>query len=313
LWNKSLTLLLQGDYETGFLLYESRWGSKDVYEVVGKRCFHKPTWLGIESLKDKTILLYGEQGLGDFIQFCRYVKLVSDLGANVILEVPRSLVRLMEGLDGISQLVISGEALPFFDFQCPLMSLPFIFKTTLDSIPNPQRYIHLDSCHHKISEWKARLGPKLKPRVGLVWSGNPHHKNDHNRSLFLADLLPFLPDQFEYISLQKEIRAADQLILDANPRIISFSSHLIDFHDTAALIQDLDLVITVDTSVAHLSGALGKKTLLLLPSVPDWRWLLDREDSPWYLSMLLFRQTTIGDWSSALGRIKFFLSHYKNS
>ena len=238
----------------------------------------------------------------------RYAQLVADLGANVILEVPQSLAGLMKNMNGISQLVIKGEDLPFLDYQCPLLSLPLAFKTNLDSIPNPGRYINLDNHLNKIIEWKARLGSKLKPRVGLVWSGNPHHKNDHNRSLLLADILRFLPSQFEYISLQKEVREIDKLTLDSNSHILSFTSYLNDFVDTAALIDNLDLVISVDTSVAHLSAALGKDTWVILPHVPDWRWLLDREDSPWYPSMKLYRQTSIGNWNSVLDRVKSDLS-----
>ena len=307
-WNKSLCLLLQGDFENGLQLYESRWTSEKVSEIAGKRFFDRPAWLGAESLKDKNILLYGEQGLGDFIQFCRYVKLVTGLGANVILEVPKGLTSLMKGLDGISQLVIKGEGLPFFDYQCPLLSLPLAFKTNLDTIPNPSRYINLDNHPNKINEWTARLGSKLKPRVGLVWSGNPHHNNDHNRSILLRDILPFLPNQCEYVSLQKEVREVDKLMLDTNPHILNFAGHLNDFLDTAALIDNLDLVISVDTSVAHLSGALGKETWVLLSHVPDWRWLLDRGDSPWYPSMKLYRQTSIGNWNSALDKVKSDLS-----
>ena len=307
-WNKSLSLLLQGDFENGLPLYESRWDTEKVSEIADKRFFDKPTWLGKELLQGKTILLYGEQGLGDFIQFCRYIKLVADLGAKVILEAPQPLAVLMRGLYGISQLVIKGEELPSFDYHCPLLSLPLAFKTNLETIPSPSSYINLDNHLNKIVEWKVRLGSKLKPRVGLVWSGNPHHKNDHNRSLLLGDILPNLPNQFEYISLQKEVREADKFILDANPKILSFASDLNDFLDTAALINNLDLVISVDTSVAHLSGALGKKTLVLLPGVPDWRWLLDREDSPWYSSIKLYRQVAIDDWASVLNRVKLDLN-----
>ena len=305
--NMSLSLLLQGDFENGFPLYESRWASEKVSEIAGKRFFGKPVWLGVEPLQGKAILLYGEQGLGDFIQFCRYVKLVSDLGAKVILEAPQSLAGLMGNLKGVSELVIKGEELPFFDYQCPLLSLPLAFNTNIHTIPNPSGYINLDNHPNKIMEWKARLGLKSKPRVGLVWSGNPQHKNDHNRSLLLEDILSHLPSQFEYISLQKEVRELDRLTLDSSPHILNFANYLNDFVDTAALIDNLDLIISVDTSVAHLSAALGKKTLVLLPNVPDWRWLLDREDSPWYLSVKLYRQKSIGDWSGVLDRVKLDL------
>ena len=309
-WNKSLSLLLQGDFENGLLLYESRWTSKKVSEIIGKRFIDGPVWLGHESLQDKTILLYGEQGIGDFIQFSRYAKLVADLGAKVILEAPQTLAGLMKDLEGVSELVVKGKELPFFDYQCPLLSLPLAFKTNLEAIPNPVGYINIDNYPNKIKEWRLRLSSKIRPRVGLVWSGNLHHKNDHNRSILLRDILPSLPNQFEYVSLQKEVREVDKLTLDSNPHILNFSSHLNDFLDTAALIDNLDFVISVDTSVAHLSGALGKKTLLLLPYVPDWRWLLDREDSPWYQSMKLYRQTSIGNWSDPLERVKSDLSSH---
>jgi tetratricopeptide (TPR) repeat protein len=305
-FNKSLSLLLQGDFENGLPLYESRWYSEKITAIADKRIFENPTWLGVDSLADKTILIYGEQGLGDFIQFCRYVKLVSDLGAKVILETPQSLASLMGNLEGVTELVIKGEELPFFDYQCPILSLPLAFKTKLNTIPNLSRYINLDSHPSKIMEWKARLGYKLKPRIGLAWSGNANHKNDHNRSILLGDILQFLPNQFEYVSLQKEVREVDKLTLESNPHILNFANHLNDFLDTAALIDNLDLVISVDTSVAHLSGALGKKTLVLLPSVLDWRWLLDREDSPWYPSMKLYRQpvSAVGDWNGVLDRVR---------
>ena len=152
------------------------------------------------------------------------------------------------------------------------------------------------------------LAAKSKPRVGLVWSGNFQHKNDHNRSLLLQEILPFLPNQFEYISLQKEFREDDKITLESNPHILTFASYLNDFVDTAALIDNLDLVISVDTSVAHLSGALGKKTFVLLPHVPDWRWLLNREDSPWYPSMKLYRQKSVSDWFDVLDRVKLDLN-----
>jgi hypothetical protein len=170
----------------------------------------------------------------------------------------------------------------------------------------------MDGLTHKMREWQERLGTKSKPRVGLVWSGNSQHDNDHNRSLLLKDILPFLPAQFEYISLQKEVREVDKPTLQSNSQIRSFTEELIDFSDTAALTSALDLVISVDTSVAHLSAALGKKTLVLLPHTPDWRWLLDRSDSPWYPSMKLYRQSNIGDWKSALSAVKIYLDSDKN-
>jgi tetratricopeptide (TPR) repeat protein len=309
LWNKSLCLLLLGNFETGLPLYESRWRSMIESEIGGRRLFNQPAWLGINPLSNKTILIYGEQGLGDFIQFSRYVKLVADLGARVILEAPESLVDLMCNLEGIHDLIVKGQDLPPFDFHCPLMSLPLIFKTNLQNIPSKCRYLEVGNSKKSL-EWKNRLGPKLKPRVGLVWSGNANHKNDHNRSILLRELAPFLPSHLEYISLQKEVREVDKTALSLNTNIHSFHDFLNDFVDTAILINNLDLVISVDTSVAHLSGALGKRTWILLPYVPDWRWLLDREDSPWYPSVSLYRQHNISDWKSVLAKVKFDLNHF---
>ena len=306
-WNKSITLLLQGDFENGLPLYESRWNSEKVSEIAGKRFFDKPTWLGIEALNGKTILLYGEQGLGDFIQFYRYVKLVADLGANVFLEVPQSLAGLMKNMDGISQLVIKGEDLPFFDYQCPLLSLPLAFGTSLTTIPFSSPYLIVDL--KKVAEWGQKLGEKRKKRVGIAWSSMSNFKDDSKRSLSLADFVKALPlDRFEYVCLQKELKECDIEFLKAYKHIRFYGDEFTDFSDTAALIENVDLVISTCTSIPHLSGALGKETWILLSHVPDWRWLLDRKDSPWYPAMKLYRQTSIGDWNSVFDRIKLDLS-----
>ena len=259
-------------------------------------------WLGSQSLQDKTILLHAEQGLGDTIQFCRYASLVAKLGAKVILEVQRPLLGLLKNLDGVSQIIARGDALPEFDYQSPLLSLPLAFKTQLHTIPSALRYLAGDS--EKVLAWQARLGEKTKPRVGLVWSGNLEHKNDHNRSLSLSQVLPYLPSSCQYICLQKELRNADQAILAQHPHIQFFGDALEDFTDTAALCDLMDVVISVDTSVAHLAAALGKPTWVLLPFSPDWRWLLDRKDSPWYPSAKLYRQERIGDWNGVLSRVR---------
>jgi tetratricopeptide (TPR) repeat protein len=306
-WNKSLSLLLQGDFENGLPLYESRWNSEYVSELAGKRFFDKPVWLGVESLQDKTILLYGEQGLGDFIQFCRYVKLVVGMGAKIILEVPESLASLMKGLDGISQLVIKGEELPSFDYRCPLVSLPLALNTSISSIPNSIPYLSVEP--NKISEWSHKLGERTKKRVGVVWSSMSNFKEDSKRSLMLMDFIKALPSEgFEYICLQKELKACDKEIFTSYKNIRFFGSDLKDFSDTAALIENVDLVISSCTSIPHLSGALGKETWILLSHVPDWRWFLNREDSPWYPSMKLYRQPSNGDWGGVLDKVKLDLT-----
>jgi len=305
-WNKSLTLLLQGNYESGLPLYESRWEAKSVSEIAGRRTFTKPTWLGNESLKGKTILLYGEQGLGDFIQFCRYAKLVADLGAKVILEAPQPLAGLMKDLEGVSQLVIKGKELPFFDYQCPLLSLPLAFNTNIYSIPAHVPYLAAST--HQVAGWKLKLGEKRIKRVGLVWSSISGFKEDSKRSLLLADFVKALPlEGFEYICLQKELKECDKEFFRSYQNIRFFGDEFGDFSDTAALIENLDLVISTCTSVPHLSAALGKETWVLLSQVPDWRWLLGREDSPWYPSIKLYRQPAIGDWNSVFSKVKLDL------
>ena len=302
-WNKSLSLLLGGDFEKGWELYEWRWERK---EREAKPNLMQPLWLGAESIEGQIILLHSEQGLGDTIQFCRYVKLVSDLGANVILEVEEPLIAMLSNLAGVSQVVAKGSALPTFDVHCPLMSLPLAFKTTLATIPSAQAYLPIDS--GKVTDWAGKLGAKGKPRVGLVWSGRPAHVNDRNRSLDLSRVISYLPGNFEYFSLQKELREADQATLQAHPDIRHFGAALNDFSETAALCGQMDLVISVDTSIAHLSAAIGKPTWVLLPYVPDWRWLLNRDDSPWYPSARLFRQRAVGDWASVLAEVKAALT-----
>ena len=299
-FNKSLLLLLLGDLINGFKEYEFRWLSEEHAKVCGARSFAEPLWLGEESISNKTILLYSEQGLGDTLQFCRYAKLVAALGAKVILEVDKSLINLLRNLEGVHFLIAKGSALPEFDFQCPLMSLPLAFKTEAGSIPGKEGYLKCDK--EKTEIWSQRLGPKLKPRIGLVWSGSTIHKNDHNRSILLADLINHLPSNFDYISLQKEVRNEDKETL-ANSTIQNFGEQINDFSDTSALCLLMDLVVSVDTSVAHLAGALAKKTWLLLPYLPDWRWMLDRNDSPWYSNHLLLRQKKRGDWISVFKKV----------
>jgi Flp pilus assembly protein TadD len=305
-WNKSLSLLLQGDFENGLLLYESRWNIKKFSEIGSVRLFEKPYWFGVESLHGKTILLYGEQGYGDFIQFCRYVKLVSNLGAKVILEAPESLASLMKNLEGVSQLIIKGEKLPAFDYQCPLLSLPLALRTKISTIPASMPYIVVNP--NKVAEWNIRLGEKRKKRIGLVWSSMSSFKDDSKRSLILNDFVKALPpERFEYICLQKELKDCDKEFFEAYKNIKFFGDQLENFEDTAALIENLDLVIATCTSIPHLSGALGKETWILLSHVPDWRWLLDSSGSPWYQSVKLYRQPTIGDWNKPLEKIKLDL------
>lgn len=296
--DKALGLLLLGDFDRGWKMYEWRW--KAERDAGGTERPPQTLWLGDVPISGKTILLHAEQGLGDSIQFCRYARLVGSLGANVLLEAPRALIGLFEGLEGVGTLVETGKPLPEFDLHCPLLSLPLAFKTTIDTIPTPEAY--LASNPEKRQAWSERLGEKTKPRIGLVWSGSTAHRNDRNRSLALENLVAHLPGNFEYVSLQSEVREVDRKTLQGST-IRDFEGQIEDFSDTAALCDLMDLVISVDTSVAHLAGALGKTTWVLLPFMPDWRWLLDREDSPWYRSLKLYRQPRYGDWEPVLRRV----------
>ena len=302
-WNKAIELLLCGDFAQGWRLYEWRW-KRDAF-TSRKRNFAQPLWLGDAPISGKTVLLHAEQGLGDSIQFCRYAYAVQALGAKVLLEVPRPLVALIASLQGVSQIIEKGAALPHFDYHCPLLSLPLAFQTRLETMLGSVPYLASTAPQRDI--WQCRLGSHSKPRVGLVWSGNALDKSDQQRTLRLQDLLPFLPAGFEYICLQKELRSTDQPALQASS-VRFFGAQLEDFSDTAALCDLVDLVITVDTSVAHLAGALGKPTWILLPYTPDWRWMLHRDDSPWYASVRLYRQTQERTWPPVLDRIRSDLS-----
>lgn len=298
-WAKSLTLLLAGDFASGWALHEWRWKiAKDDKDL---RTYAQPLWLGSESLNGKTIFLYGEQGLGDWIQFCRYAGLVAEMGAKVVLEAPAPLFELAKSLDSVVTLIQRGSVLPAFDYHCPLLSLPFAVKTSVDTIPSSE--VYLRSKHLHSAKWAGKLRDRHLPRIGVVWSGNATHLNDRNRSIPLASLLAGLPDNFEYVSLQKEVRDSDQAALNASVTLRHFGEEIEDFSDTAALCALMDVVISVDTSVAHLSAALGKETWVLLPFAPDWRWMLGTDKSPWYPSMTLFRQAEARDWSEVLERV----------
>ena len=303
-WHKSLAVLLSGNLDDGFKLYESRWGNGAEFDFSGiRRGFTQTLWLGAESLAGKTILIYCEQGLGDALHFVRYVELVAKLGAKVILEAPKSLAEIFKSLNGVSQIIIKGDALPDFDFYCPLMSLPLAFKTNLQSIPSNLSYLNADP--KKIESWLEKLGPKKKPRIGIAWSSASSFKNDAKRSLQLSEFLKALPeDGYDYICLQKEIKDCDKEALASNENIKFFGEDLHNFGDTAALIDCVDLVISTCTSIPHLSASLGKETWILLSFIPDWRWLLDREDSPWYPSVKLFRQDQLNVWDGVLARVK---------
>jgi len=294
-WNESLAQLCLGDLPAGFAGFEWRWRTSDAKP--GK--FSQPPWLGEETLQGKTILLHAEQGVGDCLQFVRYVPLVRARGAKVVLAVHRELKALLSGM--ADEVLAEDETLPPFDLRCPLLSLPLAFRTTLATIPAAIPYLRVEAA--RAAHWTARLPNSGSPRVGLVWSGNPAHKNDQHRSILFARLAPLLAlADIQYVSLQKDLRPADAEPLRSSS-VIDLAGELDDFADTAAAMVNLDLVISVDTAVAHLAGAIGKPVWILLPFSPDWRWLLDRRDSPWYPTARLFRQPHIGDWTSVIAEV----------
>jgi tetratricopeptide (TPR) repeat protein len=298
--NLAICHLLTGDLQQGLPEYEWRWKTEQLRD--GVRSFTQPLWLGDADLAGKTILLHAEQGLGDTLQFCRYAPMVAALGAKVVLEVQAPLVDLLKSLPGVDVLLAQGQPLPHFDVHCPLLSLPLAFKTRVESIPAMPRYLHSDAV--RVRAWQQRLGQSIAPRVGVVWSGRPEHKNDHNRSMAFSEFAHCLQTGVQYHCLQKDIRSADQDALQARADMQVWGSELHSFADTAALVECMDAVIAVDTSVAHLAAALGKPVQLLLPFSPDWRWIVGRNDTPWYPSMRLLRQSQNRQWADVLQAIE---------
>ena len=309
-YNKATALLLNGEYEQAWNLHESRW--RRVSTKHNHRQFDLPQWFGYESILGKTILIHAEQGLGDTLQFIRYVPMVAARGAKVIVEVQAPLLNLFKNMQGISVLLKKGDPLPAFDVHCPMMSLPLAFKTTLDSIPACPHFVILDM---KKRYWADKLGLKEKLRVGLTWRSGFHPdkpdsmKAYERRNLPLQQLKALADIDVEFFSLQKgepaesEFRQTVAACWDG-PLINDQVHELNDFSDTAALIMNLDLVISVDTSTAHLAASLGKPVWLLNRYDACWRWLLYREDSPWYPSIKIYRQTSAGDWDSVLEIVK---------
>jgi tetratricopeptide (TPR) repeat protein len=294
-WCRALAGLLHGDFESGWRHYEKRW-KRDGGEP--QRRFEAPQWSGREPIADKTLLIYCEQGFGDVIQFSRYALEVIARGGRVVFGAPVTLHPLLCSMHPSIKTITSNAEHPDFDFHCPVMSLPYAFSTTVETVPAPCPYYAADPA--LVAQWETRLGSHVKPRVGLVWFGNPKHLHDHRRSIALETLAPVLQLPLAFHSLQQESRAQDLAALERFTQIRSHGPALTDFSQTAALIASLDLVVTVDTSIAHLAGALGKPVWILLHAVPDYRWLLQRQDSPWYPSARLFRQTERGDWTQAV-------------
>jgi tetratricopeptide (TPR) repeat protein len=305
-FNAALLRLLSGDLAAGLPKYEYRWAVKQQRDM--KRDFSQPIWLGDSDISGKTILIHAEQGLGDTLMCCRYIPMLAARGARVILEVQPALLPLLRTLDGVSTLIAKGETkdktIPDFDLHCPMMSLPLAFKTTVATIPSHVPYLSVAA--ETIERWRSKLAgqdPKAGLKVGITWAGSPRFIKDADRSVLLPNILPLLAvEGVSYVCLQKELRDGDETILDAHPHIARLDREVSDFSDTAALMMSLDLIISSDTAVANLAGALGRKVWVLLPFLPDWRWSLAGDSTPWYPTATLFRQQKPGDWSSVIDR-----------
>ena len=306
-FNMALLQLLMGNFEAGLSGREVRWRIPEITPTYPK--LSGPMWLGSEPVAGKTIVVCTDEGLGNSIQFVRYVPMLAARGARVILLVEETLRPILSGISGVWQCLpkLAETVLPPFDFHCPITSLPLAFETRLDTIPAAEAYLPPPESE-RVHAWEKRLGPREKLRVGLVWSGNPKHVNDRNRSMPLRVLSRILDVDATFVSLQKNPRPQDAEVLRATPEIVDHTVHLTDCAETAALVSCLDLVISVDTSVAHLAAALGRPTWILLPYKLDWRWLLDRDDSPWYPTVRLFRQTETREYESVLDRVRTELS-----
>jgi Tfp pilus assembly protein PilF len=296
-FSEAMLLLQRGELRAGFEKYECRWR----LETLPPRGFPAPLWNG-EDLSGRTILLHAEQGYGDTLQCLRYVPQVAARGGRIVLEVPKELLGLARRLPELGKLVARGDGLPDFDLQCPLFSLPRALGTTLETVPAQVPYLSAEP--DAIARWRDRLGEGPGLKVGIAWAGSPQHRSDAQRSIAIEKLEPLLRLKgVRWFSLQVGDRAADLAHLPGG-LVTDLSPQLGDFAETAAVIRNLDLVIAVDTALVHLAGALGRPAWVLLRARPDWRWLLEREDSPWYPSLRLFRQRRAGDWDEVVRRVR---------
>jgi len=314
-FSEALALLTLGDYRAGFEKYEARWRRSGMPSSQSRK---GSLWLGDYPLTGKRVLLHAEQGLGDTIQFARYVPLLAATGTKIVLEVQSELTALMARLDGGAKIIARGEAQPSFDVHCPLGSLPLALRTEPDNVPAHIPYLSADDAW--IAKWSARIGPLTRPRIAVAWSGNPSHYNDRNRSLAFARLAPLFAHpaaQAErgarFISIQRDVRAEDAPALAAETRVMHVGGELENFTDTAAVIALSDLIIAADTAVAHLAGAMGRPLWVLIPFAPDWRWTLKGEASPWYPTARLFRQTALGNWDGVIERVAAELARFVSS
>jgi tetratricopeptide (TPR) repeat protein len=302
-FNQALALLTLGQYQRGFTDYEWRWRRTG---MAPQKSRGKPLWLGEYPLARKTVLLHAEQGLGDTIQFARYVPMLAASGANVVLEVQPELKVLMSRLGGAATVIARGEAPSrqnlAFDVHCPLGSLPLALKTEPATVPAHVPYLSASGAH--LAKWSEEIRALPQPRIAIAWSGNSSHDNDRNRSIAFSVLAPlFAKSPASFVSIQRDVRVEDAAALATESRITHVGAELEDFADTAAVLALCDLVIAVDTAAAHLAGAMGRPVWVLVPFAPDWRWTLHGETTPWYPTARLFRQTALEDWDGVIARV----------
>lgn len=304
-FNLSLTLLGMGRFKEGWEGYESRW---QMASIKGQnRKPPGPQWLG-QDLAGKRIFLWAEQGFGDTFQFIRYASLLKERGATVVAEVPELVIDLIRHVNGVDEVLTMDDPFPTFDYHLPLMSLPKVMETTIETIPAPVPYIFAPVEQQSLPEIQ---GAKLK--VGLVWAGTPDHIDDYNRSCPIKNLIPlFADEEIAFYSLQKGVGEDDfRGLIPKHANLADLAPGLENFSDTAAAIAQLDVVISVDTAAAHLAGAMGKPTWLILPYSAEYRWLTGREDSPWYPTMRLFRPDGLRDWGSIMRNLQSALADLK--
>ena len=306
-FNRALSLLTLGDLAHGFEQYEWRWKRSGMRDT--RRGYGKPLWLGEYPLARKTILLHAEQGLGDTIQFARYAPRLARAGATVVLEVQPELKNLLAGVEGVASCHARGDQLPAYDVHCPLGSLPLAFKTEPASIPADIPYLRADQ--GRLAQWRARIDDLPGKRITIAWAGNASHANDRNRSIDLKLLEPLLAlEGTSFLSIQRELRGDDAETLARLSNVRHLGGEFADMADTAAIAALTDLTISVDTSVVHLAGALGRPVWVMLPFAPDWRWTLSGGNCPWYPQARLFRQPALGDWPGAIAALRAELARF---
>ena len=289
---KGQLLVQRGNYSEGWPLVEYRWHQAGRQPAAAE--FDTPPWLGDTELAGKTILIHAEQGLGDSVQFCRYVPLLAKRGARVIVRAQSPVIDLLSSLDGVAQLLGPGDETPDWDLHCPMMSLPLAFRTMPETVPGHTPYLSVEP--KLVNHWADRLGACTKPRVALAWRGNPENKRDRLRSMSLAALVPSLDKEIEWLSLHHELTDDEASLIKATPHLTRPLDENTDLTDAAAVCAVADAVMSIDTSLAHIAGATGRPTIVMLPFQPDFRWPVDRAETPWYANLKLLHQSADRDW-----------------